>query len=86
MTAGYAFGLPVGVSFIGGQWDEPTLIGLAYAWERATKLRKPPTFRPTVPKSAKSGIPKVTSSEDAIRRLERMTDSTPDRRTLSPTR
>ena len=41
---GYAFGLPVGVSFIGGAWSEPTLIKLAYAYEQATKMRRPPAF------------------------------------------
>ena len=49
MPAGYAFGLPVGMSFIGGQWDESTLVGLAYAWEQATHVRKMPTFLPTLP-------------------------------------
>jgi amidase len=33
--------LPVGVSFFGGRWDEPKLIGLAYAFEQATKVRVP---------------------------------------------
>ncbi len=70
VTAGAAFGMPVGVSFIGGKWDEPKLIALAYAWERATKLRKPPTFRSTVPESAKQGFPQVMSTADALRRLE----------------
>ena len=49
VPAGYAHGLPVGVSFIGGRWDEPTLIGLAYAWEQATKIRKVPQYFPTLP-------------------------------------
>jgi len=49
VPAGYAFGLPVGMSFIGGRWDEPTLLGLAYAWEQATHVRKMPTFLPTLP-------------------------------------
>jgi len=48
VPAGYAFGLPVGMSFIGRAWSEPVLITLAYAFEQATKHRKPPTFRRTV--------------------------------------
>jgi amidase len=76
VTAGAAFGMPVGVSFIGGKWDEPKLIGLAYAWEKATHLRKPPTFRSTVPESASAGLPKVLSLADAKLRLQQMTNST----------
>ena len=41
-------GLPVGLSFFGRAWSEPLLIKLAYAYEQATKHRKPPTFAPTV--------------------------------------
>jgi amidase len=44
VPAGFVGPLPVGVSFIGGRWDEPTLIGLAYAFEQATHVRVPPTF------------------------------------------
>ncbi|HSU15857.1 amidase [Longimicrobium sp.] len=47
VPAGYAFGLPVGVSFIGRAWSEPTLIKLAFAFEQGTKHRKPPRFLPT---------------------------------------
>jgi amidase len=36
--------LPMGVTFIGSRWDEPRLIGLAYAFEQATHVRVPPTF------------------------------------------
>src|SRR5438876_1139755 len=44
VPAGYVGPLPIGVSFIGGRWDEPKLIGLAYAWEQATHVRVPPRF------------------------------------------
>jgi amidase len=44
VPAGYVRGLPVGISFIGRAWSEPTLIKLAFAYEQATKHRKPPTF------------------------------------------
>ena len=48
VPAGFAYGLPVGVSFIGRAWSEAKLIQLAYAYEQATKHRKPPAFLPSV--------------------------------------
>jgi len=44
VTAGFVFGLPVGISFFGRAWSEPVLIKLAYAFEQATKFRKAPRF------------------------------------------
>lgn len=46
VPAGYSFGLPVGMSFIGKANSEATLLKLAYAYEQAAKPRKPPRFLP----------------------------------------
>jgi amidase len=49
---GFVFGLPVGISFFGRAWSEPTLIKIAYSFEQMTKHRKPPQFKPTADLSA----------------------------------
>ena len=48
VPAGYIHGLPVGISFISGPYQEPTLIRLAYSFEQATSVRVPPQFKPSV--------------------------------------
>ena len=41
---GFVFGLPVGVSFFGRPWSEPTLLKFAYSFEQTTRARRPPQF------------------------------------------
>ncbi|SDK23596.1 amidase [Catalinimonas alkaloidigena] len=53
VPAGFIHGLPVGISFFSTAWSEPTLIRLAYAYEQASKHRRPPQFFPTLEQSIK---------------------------------
>jgi amidase len=60
VPAGFAFDLPLGISFLGRPWAEGTLIRLASAFEHATQHRRAPDLRPRVgaegldPSSARS--------------------------------
>jgi amidase len=47
VPAGYPFGLPVGITFMGRAYSEPRLIALAYAFEQASLAYRPPRFAPT---------------------------------------
>ena len=46
VPAGFSYGLPVGITFMGTAWSEPTLIKLASGFEAVTKARQPPAFVP----------------------------------------
>ncbi len=48
VPAGYAFGLPVNITFMGTAFSEPTLIRLAYAFEQAAGVWQAPRFLPTL--------------------------------------
>lgn len=45
-SAAAPIGVPVGIEFLGRPWSESVLIKLAYAFERATKYRRPPASTP----------------------------------------
>ncbi|MGE5245571.1 MAG: amidase [Betaproteobacteria bacterium] len=54
---GNVFGLPVGISFIGTAFSEPTLIKLAAGFENATRARIVPQLPATLPLNNVGGIP-----------------------------
>jgi amidase len=57
VPAGDVAGLPMGLTFIGGRWSEPQLIGYAFDFEQATHARIPPQFIPTIGDDLFPGVP-----------------------------
>ena len=47
IPAGYMYGLPVGISFFAGAFQESKLIMLGFAFEQRTRVHRPPQFLPT---------------------------------------
>ena len=54
---GFYAGLPMGITFIGGRWAEPELLGFAYDYEQATQVRVRPQFIPTIGDDLFPGVP-----------------------------
>jgi amidase len=67
VPAGYDAGLPMGITFIGGRWAEPELLGFAYDYEQATKIRVPPQFIPTIGDALFPGVPNPPGEVQARR-------------------
>ncbi len=57
VTAGSLWGLPVGISFFGRAWSEPTLLKIAYAYEQMTKARQKPKFLRSIDDEALKRLP-----------------------------
>ena len=55
----------MGITFIGGRWSEPELLGLAYDYEQATHHRRPPQFKATIGDALFPGVP---NPPDSLRR------------------
>ena len=45
-TRSAPLGVPIGIELLGPEWSEPHLIRLAYAFEQAAQLRRPPASTP----------------------------------------
>jgi amidase len=58
-------GFPVGMELLGRQFAEPTLIALAYAYEQATRHRRPPSTTPTL-----SGAPTTSATGSPTSNLD----------------
>ena len=61
-------GLPIGITFIGGRWAEPKLIGFAYDYQQATPVRLPPRFIPTIGDALFPGVPNPAAQVQALRK------------------
>ena len=64
MPAGFSpDGLPIALELLGGAWEEAKLLKYAFAWEHATKPRRPPFSTPPLVKGV---APSPTATEIAI--------------------
>jgi amidase len=71
VNGGYAHGLPIGISFMGTAFSEPTLIKLASGFEAAANNRQKPRFLKTLPLDGPSGAHRVHQLQaKAVHRLK----------------
>jgi amidase len=70
VTAGYASGLPVGISFMGTAWSEPKLIRIASGFEHVATPRRRPRFKSGADESGRQ--PAAAQSGKVSLRLERL--------------
>jgi amidase len=68
VPAGMVFGVPLGISFFGTAFSEPTLIKLASGFEAATEVRAHnlPTFAETIPNAHTAGTTLKPPQERAL--------------------
>lgn len=72
VPAGFAFDLPVGITFMGTAWSEPTLIRLASGFEAATRVRRVPQLLPTFDAGAPGGSGGPYRRSDRARLTQQM--------------
>jgi amidase len=65
VPAGYAHGLPVGLSFMGGAWQEAELLRIAHAFERTTAVHRPPQLQDAPMEERHTSLPASRSEEAA---------------------
>jgi amidase len=71
INAGYSFGLPVGISFMGTAWSEPKLIKIASGFEHVSVARQRPQFKRG---ADASGRAPHAGAASLARRLEQLAD------------
>ncbi|HEY0683287.1 MAG TPA: amidase [Steroidobacter sp.] len=71
VTAGYVFGLPVGITFMASAWSEPTLIRVASGFEAAADVHRAPRFLRTFQQDESGAIARektqLTSGASALK-------------------
>jgi amidase len=74
INAGYAFGLPVGISFMGTAWSEPKLIKIASGFEHVSVARQRPQFKRGADASGRQPAGSPITADALSRRLENLLD------------